>query len=130
MSNETQVVEKPAPAEQTPTGCTYRPNADIVETATEVTVLLELPGAKADSIDVEFEDGLLTIDGKVEPRYSQQTRFLLREYGLGDYHRTFRVNERIDAAAISASYADGVLTVRLPKVQPPQPHKVCIKTAK
>lgn len=135
QTHETQVAETQAQTEQTATqteqsrsGRTYRPNVDILESAAEVTVVLELPGARAESIDVDFEDGLLSIRGKVEPRYSQQTRFLLREYGLGDYHRTFRVNERIDASAIEASYTDGLLTVRLPKVQPPQPRKVSVKT--
>jgi HSP20 family protein len=52
---------------------------------------------------------------------------LLREYGIGDYRRTFRVSEQIDASRISAQYRHGVLTLRLPKAERARPRKIKVE---
>jgi HSP20 family protein len=114
--------------EHTRCGCHYRPNVDIVEKADELVVLADVPGATGEDIDVDFEDGNLTIHAKVKPRQEESTEYLVREYGVGDYHRTFRVSEAIDAARITAEYADGVLTLHLPKAEATKPRKIDVKT--
>lgn len=106
--------------------CHYRPNVDIFEQADEIVMLADLPGATPESIEVDYEDGELAIKAHVEPRQEADTRFLVREYGTGDYRRKFRVNETVDAERINASFVDGVLTVRLPKVQAAKPRRVAI----
>ena len=53
-------------------------------------------------------------------------RCLLREYGVGDYYRSFQVSEAIDAGKISAEYADGVLTLHLPKAEAVKPRKIAV----
>jgi HSP20 family molecular chaperone IbpA len=117
------------PAENTRPGVTYLPNVDIVEKADELYVLVDMPGAKADQIDVDFENGTLAICGRAEPRQSDDTDYLLEEYGVGDFQRTFKVSEDVDAARISAEYRDGVLQLRLPKAESVKPRKISI-TAK
>jgi len=86
-----------------------------------------VPGTTVENIGVDFEDGALTIHAKVEPRQEENTEFLVREYGVGDYYRTFRVSEAIDSAKISAEYADGVLTLHLPKAEATKPRKIEVK---
>lgn len=108
---------------------TYRPNVDIVETATEVTLFADMPGARADAIDIHFEKGVLAIRAKVATRDVEGRQSLLREYGIGDFHRTFQVSESIDASRISAEYKSGVLTLHLPKVEAVQPRKIEVKTS-
>jgi HSP20 family molecular chaperone IbpA len=93
----------------------YRPNVDILETAEELTVLADMPGTSPEDIDIDFEKGTLTIHGKVRPRQPDNTQFLLQEYGLGDFYRTFQVSETVDAGRIAADYKDGVLVLHLPK---------------
>ena len=131
MTDETQVTKTPAsevaPAEHTRSGCYYRPNVDIVERADELTVQADVPGATADGIAVDFEDGMLSIHAEVPPR-NQGVDYLAREYGVGDFCREFRVNETIDVAAISAELADGVLTLHLPKVEAAKPRKIAVKS--
>lgn len=118
--------ETPA-AEHTWSGLCYRPNVDIVDRGEELVVLADVPGATADRISVDFEDGMLTIHAKVEPRQQEGTEYLLREYDVGDYWRTFQVSEAIDSTKISAEYADGVLTLHLPKAEAARPRKIAVK---
>ena len=118
--------QETASAERTRSGCCYRPNVDILEQGDELLVLANMPGAKSDTIDVHFEDGTLEIHAAVTPRQNDGQTCLLREYGIGDYYRSFQVSEAIDAGKISAQYADGVLTLRLPKTEAVKPRKIAV----
>ena len=132
MAETNSVPQSPAeevtPAEHTRSGRYYRPNVDILEQADELIVLADMPGASGDAIDIHFEDGNLTIHAKVEARQDEKTEYLVREYGVGDFYRTFRISEAIDASKITAEYADGVLTLHLPKAEEAKPRKIAVKT--
>jgi len=117
---------QPARAERTRTGRLYRPNVDICENNNELTVLADMPGTTSEGIDISFENGLLTIHGKVEPRQHGKD-YILREYGLGDFYRTFQVDETIDSARITAEYRDGVLVLHLPKVEAAKPRRIAVQ---
>jgi HSP20 family protein len=127
MSVETPVQESVATAEQTRGGPYYRPNVDIYESADELVLETDVPGAKSEDIDVHFEDGSLAIHVRVPQRRSDNVDFLRQEYGVGDYYRTFRVSEHIDSTRISADYKDGVLTLHLPKVEAVKPRKIKVQ---
>jgi HSP20 family protein len=114
--------------ETTRSGPTYRPNVDIVEKADELLLVADMPGTRGEEIDVRYEDGQLSIRAPVIGRQADDVRFLLREYGVGDYFRTFRVSEQIDASRIAAGYADGVLTLHLPKVEAAKPRKIAVNS--
>jgi len=116
-------VEAPS-AEQTRGGSVYRPLVDILETKDELLLVADLPGVRAEELDIGFEDGVLTLRGKVAARYPEQVALAWSEYGLGDFHRTFRLSEQIDAASIRAEYAAGVLTLHLPKAASAKPRKI------
>lgn len=133
MTNGT-AVEKQAGREvarQEPTrgAAHYRPVVDILETADELRVMADMPGPKAEDIDVEFENGVLTIHAKVEARQREGTDYLLREYGVGDFHRAFQVSEKVDAARISAEYSEGVLVLHLPKAEEAKARKIEVRTS-
>ena len=116
-------------AERTRGGRAYRPNVDIFETANELTVLADMPGVKGDEIDIDFENGLLTIHGRVQERLPADQQYLLYEYGTGDFYRTFVIGEAIDTDGISAEYKDGVLTLHLPKIEAVRPRRIEVKTS-
>ena len=131
MASETMVQkqsEETRPQlERTRGGRAYRPNVDIVEKQDELLVLADIPGVNGGDIDIRFEDGELTIHGPAAPRQDDQTRYLLQEYGVGDFYRTFRVSEQIDAGKISAEYRDGVLSLHLPKVEAAKPRRIKVE---
>lgn len=113
--------------EATRGGPTYVPAVDILERDDELMLLADVPGATPDGIDINYERGQLTIGARVEPRQPGQTRFLLNEYGVGDFTRTFRIGEGIDASGIQAELSGGVLTVHLPKAQEARTRKIAVK---
>jgi HSP20 family molecular chaperone IbpA len=124
---EKQQTGEIAQAEYTRSGRQYRPNVDILESTEKLTVLVDVPGCSADDIDIQFENGELTIHGQVPPRHDEGATYLLQEYGVGDFHRTFQVSEVIDAERIGAECSKGVLTLHLPKVEAAKPRRIEVK---
>ncbi|HYW79747.1 MAG TPA: Hsp20/alpha crystallin family protein [Thermoguttaceae bacterium] len=133
MANENTLTKPPAEEsadrERTRGGRHYRPAVDILEMADELLVVADVPGADRDKIDIQFEEGTLTISAEVEPRQPQDTEYLLEEYGVGDYYRSFQVSEKIDSERITAELAAGVLTLHLPKAGASKPRKIAIATS-
>jgi HSP20 family molecular chaperone IbpA len=105
---------------------TYQPNVDICDRGGEVLFVADVPGASPDGIDVTFDDGVLSIAASV-PARDLPGRVVRREYGIGGYRRSFRIGEGFDAAAISAEYRRGVLTVRVPRLAAVRPRKVEVR---
>jgi HSP20 family molecular chaperone IbpA len=115
-----------ATAEHTRSGRVFRPNVDIVEKADELLLCADLPGADGNVIDVDFEEGTLSLHAKVQPRQNAEQEYLHQEYGIGDFYRTFQISEMVDASKISAEFADGVLTLHLPKAESLKPRKIAV----
>jgi HSP20 family protein len=96
----------------------FHPQCDAHQAGEDLVIVADMPGAAADSIDVTFDRGILTLRGRVTrrtPKGLAEEAVLLNEYGVGDYYRTFRVGAPVEPAGITATYAAGVLTVRLPQ---------------
>jgi len=127
MNNAVQ--NQPFQETNTPSERYYRPLVDVIETPIELLLVADMPGVRREGLDIQFEDGELTVHGPVAERHVEG-RTWLREYGVGDFYRTFRVSEQINAAAITADYAGGVLTVRLPKVEAVKPRKITVTGGK
>ena len=96
---------------------TYRPNVDIFDTPDELLLIADLPGADPRTIDVSLEAGVLTIQAHVTPRQFTHAQSLMHEYGVGNFHRRFEVDDTIDPEGVNAEYRNGALTVHLPKAQ-------------
>ena len=99
-----------------------------VENGDKLMLVADLPGARAEDIDVQYENGVLTLHARVKPRQPAHcTNAVLCEYGVGDYVRTFQVGEGVDAGGITAEVANGVLTLHLPKRPELQPRRIEVK---
>lgn len=105
---------------------TYQPNVDICDCGAEVLIVADIPGARTDGIDVSFEDGVLSLEAKVQPR-DLPGRCVVQEYGIGDYRRSFRLGDDFDASQITADYRHGVLTIHVPRLAAVRPRKVEVR---
>jgi HSP20 family protein len=113
------------PATEAAPSLTFTPRVDIFETDAAYFVYADLPGALPQDIDLRYEQGELFLRAKVAPKPAGG-RAVFAEYDVGDFSRVFQVHESIDSAAIDANFKNGVLTVRLPKVEAAKPKQVPI----
>ncbi len=107
----------------------FEPRVDLIERQDEFVLSADMPGVRADALDIQFEEGTLTVHGRVSPRWDEQARFVHAEYGVGDFRRAFRLGEQVDAAGISAELAHGVLTIHLPKVAAAKSRKIDVRVS-
>lgn len=100
---------------------------DIFETETEITVLADLPGVKANDLSIDIRDNVLTLVGEVETPEDSGEADVLREFDSGRYFRQFTLSQIIDQSKIDANLKDGVLRLVLPKVEAATPKKITVK---
>ncbi|MEM7223403.1 MAG: Hsp20/alpha crystallin family protein [Pseudomonadota bacterium] len=94
-----------------------RSEASAAEDSYEIT--LELPGVKAEDIDVSLDDGSLTVKGEKRSQREEKGRtyfFSEREYGA--FQRSFRLPADARPDDISADFKDGILSLKVPKQTP------------
>lgn len=97
-------------------GWSLAPAVDVVEKGKEYEITAELPGLDEKDVEVKVANGTLTIKGeKRETREEREKDYFLSERRYGSFLRSFRVPEGVSADKIDATFAKGVLTVKLPK---------------
>lgn len=103
---------------------------DVTETADEVLVRADLPGVPSDALEITFIDGVLTISGeKRDEQRSEKEGWRVSERRFGAFKRSFAIASPVDESKIAAEHKNGVLTVRLPKVEPVKPRKIEIRAS-
>ncbi len=115
--------------EQTKPGLVFTPDVDIFETETGLTLLADMPGVKAEDLNIDLRENVLTLDGDVDKPERQNEVELFSEYGTGKYYRQFNLSEIIDQSKIEAKMTDGVLRLTLPKIEAAKPRKITIKSS-
>lgn len=103
------------------------PRLDIFETENAFGVRAYVPGVDRESIHVDLEEGVLTLQANVRARVPEGARYLLQEYRPTDYFHRLQVGEGIDTDKVHAEYDDGVLTLELPKAETAKSRKIPIK---
>jgi len=106
----------------------FVPRADIYEQEDAIVVTAEMPGVDKESVDISLDHNELTITGRVKEKPVEEHTLAYAEYDIGDYQRSFRILEEIEADKIDASMKNGVLKVVLPKVPEAKPKKIAVKT--
>lgn len=92
------------------------PRSDVVETDKAYTITAELPGMDENDVELTLRDGFLTLKGeKRSEREEKDEGYHLSERTYGSIQRSFRVPEDVDVDKVDAAFANGVLTVTLPK---------------
>ncbi|KAF3773161.1 heat shock protein [Nymphaea thermarum] len=109
--------------------------ADIKEYPSSYVFVLDMPGLKSSEINVQIEEGnVLSISGdrkgeekqqqhKEKEKEEAEVKYLRMERRVGKLMRKFNLPKNANVDSISAEYGDGVLTVTVQKLPPPEPKK-------
>lgn len=104
----------------------FMPVTDIFETDQALTLMLEMPGVRKESVDVQVENDVLTISGRIDFSNYEGLQPVYTEYNVGDYARSFQISSKLDQAKIKAQLKDGVMTLVLPKAEKAKPRKISV----
>jgi HSP20 family protein len=128
VSQELAVQEKKelAGEEKTVPGRFFVPSTDVYETEEGLTLVMEMPGASRDNLNVSLEEGVLKIEGRLDPSKYNGLDPIYTEYNVGHYARSFSLSDKVDQDNIGAKLEDGVLTLTLPKSPAAKPRRIAI----
>ena len=104
-----------------------RPVVGVYEAPNGYVMEVEMPGVDNTSIDVSVERGVLKITGASNVCAPEGFSLISGERVDRKYQRSFRLSEDINVTGIDASMKDGILTLTIPKVVEPEPHKIPVK---
>lgn len=108
----------------------WAPAMDLTEVDDHYVLKADLPGVSEEDVNIELENGLLTISGERKAEHERSERGFYRiERGFGRFQRQMTMPEGIDPDGVSAHFDRGVLAVRIPKPEQIKPRKVTIATA-
>lgn len=103
----------------------WSPAVDIRETENELVLKADLPEMKLEDLDIQLENGTLTLKGERKFEKSNEDRGYHRiERRYGSFVRAFALPEYADAEKVAADYKDGVLTVTVPKKELAKPRAI------
>ena len=129
QSQPLQVQEKKeltAKEEKTVPARYYVPNADIYETEDALVVVMEVPGVEKKDLDINLENDVLRVEGRIDFTKYEGLDPLYTEYNVGHYTRAFTLSSKIDQHQISAELEDGVLKLTLRKSREALPRRIAI----
>lgn len=103
--------------------------AELRETDDRYEVRLDLPGFRADDVQIDWDEDHLTVAGhRNAPELADGVQVIADERRHGEFRRVVRFAENVDRDAITASLVDGVLTIVVPKVPKPEARRIEIRT--
>ena len=101
------------------------PKVDMVDRDDEVVVRAELPGVKKEDLEVTLSEHSVTVKAHTDSEEKEEKEnYYRREMSHGDFQRTLSLPAGVDEAKATASFADGVLELTLPKLQKASSRKV------
>ena len=107
---------------------TWMPNLDFSEDDKNYIIRVEAPGIPKEDLEVNLDGQILTISGRrTFEKEEQSEEYFWREREQGRFVRTVRLPAPVDAAKVEATYNDGVMSIRVPKVQGASKSRIAIK---
>jgi len=96
----------------------FNPPVDIVEDKEEFVLRAELPGVAKENLKVEVKENRLTVSGRKESAWEKKSgEYRYAEASYGEFARSFELPRNVQGGDIRAEYANGVLTLRIPKAK-------------
>jgi HSP20 family protein len=104
----------------------YTLSVDIREAGDDYILSALVPGLKAEELNIQILEDVVTVEGEFK---ADESEYLVRELPHGSFRRTLRLPAMLDAEKAQAKITDGVLTLRLPKIESARPKtiKVAVK---
>ena len=106
---------------------------DVYENDEAVVVEATLPGIAPEQVDLQVEDGILTIKGAVknasEDKDETENNYYVRERFHGAFERRVRLPDYVDADAAEAKFKNGLLTVAIPKAEAAKPRQIPVNAS-
>jgi HSP20 family protein len=104
------------------------PLANVTEDKNNYYVRAELPGVKAEDLDISVTGENMSISGERKiPVEGEEARYHRRERNAGKFSRMLSLPGHIDTQKVEASCANGILTVVLPKAEAAKPKQISVK---
>ena len=104
------------------------PKVNVYEYDDKVGVVAEIPGLDKKDLQIDVEDGVLTIAGDKHGLFDDQgAKVIRRELKHSSFKRQFELGELLDGEKIKASFKDGLLSIEIPKIEPVKPKKHSVK---
>ena len=105
----------------------WRPSVDLAESEDAYELTVEIPGMKKEDIQIKYQDKVLTLSGERRQEEEKKGKSYSRvERSYGRFERSFWIPADVKADAIKARYADGVLTIEVPKSEKAKPQEIRI----
>jgi HSP20 family protein len=114
---------------QTDQGRRWVPPMDLVEAEDHFVLKADLPGLSESDVNIEVQDGTLTISGERKAEHEQREKGWYRiERSFGSFNRSLTLPDGLDPERIEASFSEGVLEVRIPKPEERKPRRISISS--
>lgn len=105
----------------------FTPAVEVRELDNQFVVTAELAGLKKDDVDIEYQNGVLTIRGeKTDEKREEKHNMLVWERQYGNFQRSFMLPNTVDQEKIKAEFQDGILKIVLPKLESAKGKKIPI----
>ena len=105
----------------------WTPRVDVHEDEQGYTFHVDVPGMQKEDLGIDFHEGTLTLSGERRPADTAEgTNHVRVERSYGTFYRSFSLPKAVQYDAIEATYADGVLTVRVPKAEESKPRRISV----
>ena len=104
----------------------FLPSTDIFESDDVLTIVMEMAGVGREDVDVNVENGVLRVEGRLDFSKYEGMQPVYTEYNIGHYRRSFSLSSKVDQDRISAQMQDGVLTLLLPKAEEAKPRRISV----
>jgi HSP20 family protein len=106
------------------------PAVDVVEEKERFVIRADLPGVTAENIDINMENGVLSLSGERKHESADEIEGMKRyERVYGKFFRRFTLPDSADADAISARSANGILEISIPKQAQVQARRITVDAA-
>ena len=106
------------------------PPVDLVEAEDHFVLRADLPGLSEGDVNIEVQDGTLTISGERKAEHEQREKGWYRiERSFGRFSRSLSLPDGVEPDRIQASFSHGVLEVRIPKPEERKPRRIEISSS-